>query len=74
MTGQPQAALPLLEEAESDSFVVEFPVEGGRTLVCTTRRHPEQAADGREIVQVVFSFKAPFFGEHEAGRELFLHW
>lgn len=74
MTDHQQASLPLLEGGSADSFVLELPVEGGRTLVCTVRQHPEHAVDDSEIVQVVLSFREPFFGQHEAGRELFLHW
>ncbi|OEH76639.1 alpha-glucan water dikinase [Cyclospora cayetanensis] len=67
-------ALPILEGSDADSLVVEFPVEGGRTLVCTVRRHPEPIAAETETVQVLLSFKAPFFMPHEGNKELFLHW
>ena len=71
---QQEALLPLLEGADTDSFVLELPVEGGRTLVCTVRRHTEQSQNQKETVQVLLSFKGPFFGSHEAHRELLLHW
>lgn len=74
MADQQDAALPMLEGGSADSFALELPVEGGRTLVCTVRRHPEQAGDDRETVQLLLSFREPFFGQHEAGRDLFLHW
>ncbi|KAL8455396.1 hypothetical protein Emag_000780 [Eimeria magna] len=70
-----QAAVPpLLEEAGSDDCVHEFGVEGGRRLLCTVRRHPEQTPDDPDTLQVLFSFKESFFGPHETGKELFLHW
>lgn len=74
MEGQQQAALPLLEEADAGAFVLELPVEGGRTLVCTVRRHPERIADDGETVQLLLSFREPFFDVHEGDRQLFLHW
>lgn len=74
MDAQRKVALPLLEGAGADAFVTELPVEGGRTLVCTIKRHQKQGEDGREIVQVLLSFKEAFFPQHDAGRELFLHW
>lgn len=69
------------EEAAND-FVLELPVEGNRMLRCTVRRSPEENTingnanenENEERVQVLMSFKEPFFPKHEEGRELYLHW
>lgn len=71
---QQQEALPLLEGADANACVVELPVDGGRCLLCTVRRHPESSGSDREVAQVLFSFKEPFFGPHEASKKLLLHW
>ncbi|KAL8429187.1 hypothetical protein ACSSS7_006746 [Eimeria intestinalis] len=65
---------PLLEEAGSDDCLHEFTVDGGRRLLCTVRRHPEQTPDDPDTLQVLLSFKESFFGPHESGKELLLHW
>ena len=69
-----EESLPLLEGTEADAFQVELPVDGGRTLSCTVRRRPGNASCERQTVQVLLSFKDPFFGECAASKELLLHW
>ncbi|KAL8426398.1 hypothetical protein Efla_006230 [Eimeria flavescens] len=71
---QAAAAVPLLEEAGNSDYTQEFPVEGGRVLVCTVRRHPEHNAEGVETLQILFSFKGRFFSQNETGKQLLLHW
>ncbi|CDJ32881.1 alpha-glucan water dikinase 1, putative [Eimeria mitis] len=69
-----QESSPRLEGAESDAFHLDLPVDGGRTLSCTVRRLPEKTSSDGQNVQVLLSFKEPFFGESGANKELLLHW